>query len=284
MHRRPHPVQRARSGSRLWSVRAAGVLRSRHRWSAALHPVAMRRRQRRAAGRTAGQLPRSARRPSASRRRARERWRTIRPTATRTGQFNGPPPLRVRGALQGPAGLGALRLRRSLSSTATATGAGTATCSAAAPTRRASTTTSPTGRRARDGRLERRADDRGGGARQRGRVQRLPAAHPPAGRGRRGPPRRHLHQLQPRRVGAGHDRHLRRQPADVERQRLLRRLHGPEGRRRRSSSALAQQRPATIRYAEAKEPVEPAPVLVVVPLRRRPADAEPAGGRPPTAR
>ena len=95
---------------------------------------------------------------------------------------------------------------------------------------------------------------------------------------RRGQPRWHLHQLQPRRVGAGHDRHLRRQRGDLERQRLLREVHGPavrEGDRGRGGEAAKRHDP--LRGGEGA--IEPAPVLVVVSLRRRSADAEPAGGR-----
>ena len=146
-----------------------------------------------------------------------------------TGTFNGPPPLRVRGALQGPAVLGPLRLRRPVRRLQRQRALGR---EPARRRRRLAALLQPRRRQRRrpsDGRLERRADDRGGGARQRGGVQRLPPADPPAGRGRRCPPRRDLHQLQPRRVGPGHDRDLRRQPADVERQRILRRLHGSEG-------------------------------------------------------
>ena len=100
---------------------------------------------------------------------------------------------------------------------------------------------------------------------------------------RRVQPRRHLHLLQPRRVGAGHARHLRPQRGDLERQRLLREVHGPavrEGDRGRGGEPAKRHDP--LRGGEGA--VEPAPVLVVVSLRRRPADAEPAGGRHRTAR
>ena len=187
-------------------------------------------------------------------------------------------PLRVRGALQGPAVLRPLRLRRPVRRLQRQRALGR---QPARRRRRLAALLQPRRRQRRrssDGRLERRANDRGGGARQRGGVQRLPPADPPAGRGRRCPPRRDLHQLQPRRVGPGHDRDLRRQPADVERQRILRRLHGSEGgdghRAGRGPDAPGDD---PLRRGQGAR--EPASVLVVVPLRRRPADAEPPGGR-----
>ena len=228
----------------------------------------------------------SAPRASASPRRGRDSWQTIRPTATRTGHLQRAPAVRVRGALHRPEGTRALRPRRPLSRLQRQRALGRQPARRRRRLRRASTTTSPTRSAPRAMVVsQRQADDRRRGARPRGRCSTSTSsasAHQVARRRLR--PRRHLHLRHPRRVGA---RHASASPAstetDLERQRLLRQLHGRARRRRRSSTPTARCARRTIRYAEAMEPAEPAPVLVLVSVRRRPAHAEPAGGRRRTA-
>ena len=168
--------------------------------------------------------------------------------------------------------------------TATATGAGTATCSAAARTRRASTTTLPT--RSARGRWS--SPTASGRSPWRCSTTRARSTSTCSASGAR------LHadgvNLDGIYISSNHDESA---PDTI----------GISGVNAATSSvnayfanymvqqsakaiedAVASQRSADDPLRGGEGAVEPAPVLVVVSLRRRPADAEPAGGRHRTAR
>ena len=124
-----------------------------------------------------------------------------------------------------------------------------------------------------------RQADRGRGARPRGCVQRLSGAHPRQGGGRRLPPRQHLHLRDARRIGARHARHLGSSTSSPPVSTRTTSTSSSRGRPRRSKNAYNRTASGASQVRRSDRAREPSPVLVVVSVRRRSADARAPGGR-----